>query len=255
VLELFVCHAAGDAELAGRLVRLIERALRLPAEAIRCTSVNGYRLAIGANADLQLPHEVVTARVVVWLVSPASVASNYVQFELGARWGADRLIMPVLAPGISPSIFSESPLRPINALSVEDPGQLHQLIGDLARVLGVTPQSAAVYQRELEEVVKWEPSKAESLPAVQERPSALPPEEVRMLVAFSAVDGDDDGLTLEDLASGLKLERSHARYVLDCLEERELVEEAAVSYVGEAARYLLTKKGRRHVFEQRLSSS
>ncbi len=106
VLKIFVCHSSDDAKLAELVVRLFERALHLRSQTIRCTSVNGHRLEAGVNADECLGPEIANAELFVWLVSPASVKSNYVQFELGARWGAQRRIIPVLAHGVSPSIVA-----------------------------------------------------------------------------------------------------------------------------------------------------
>lgn len=42
--KLFVSHAATDKDLARQLVELIDAVLEMPRDAIRCTSVEGYRL-------------------------------------------------------------------------------------------------------------------------------------------------------------------------------------------------------------------
>jgi hypothetical protein len=57
-LQLFISHAEEDAALAARVITLMEKALRLPASAIRCTSVDGYRLPGGANTIERLRQEV-----------------------------------------------------------------------------------------------------------------------------------------------------------------------------------------------------
>src|SRR4051794_13584910 len=49
VLELFVSHSARNADIVQLLVALLRSALNLPAAAIRCTSVDGYRLQAGAD--------------------------------------------------------------------------------------------------------------------------------------------------------------------------------------------------------------
>jgi hypothetical protein len=59
MIELFISHSSRDSELAGLLVRLFRNALNLDPEKIRCTSLNGYRLPVGADVGESLRTEVV----------------------------------------------------------------------------------------------------------------------------------------------------------------------------------------------------
>ena len=104
-LKLFVSHSTADAPLAEALVELFRSALNLPAEAIRCTSVEGYRLPGGANVDEQLRSEVNSAKACVGIISRQSIQSPYVLLELGARWGPKLHLLPVLAPGNGPEVL------------------------------------------------------------------------------------------------------------------------------------------------------
>jgi hypothetical protein len=59
------------------------------ANQIRCSRVDGYRLPVGVDTQVKLREEVNAAKVVVGLITPSSLNSHYVMFELGARWGAN----------------------------------------------------------------------------------------------------------------------------------------------------------------------
>ena len=142
-IKLFVSHSTADAPLAEALVELFRSALNLPAKAIRCTSVEGYRLPGGANVDEQLRSEVNSAKACVGIISRQSIQSPYVLLELGARWGPKLHLLPVLAPGNGPEVL-DGPLSGLHALTV-DQKSLHQLVEDLGKTLGLDLTTATTY--------------------------------------------------------------------------------------------------------------
>ncbi len=75
--------------------------------------------------------------------------SMYVLFELGARWGAGKPLIPLLAPGISAEIL-EGPISNINALTCSSAADLHSLVEQAAETISVKPEPASGYQNELE---------------------------------------------------------------------------------------------------------
>jgi hypothetical protein len=168
-VDVFISHSSQDSELAAHLVDLLRSALNLRVNQVRCTSVDGYRLPVGADSDEQLRDEALEATTFIGILSPFSLASAYVLFELGARWGAKKAILPLLAPGVGPQAL-RGPLTGINALSCESAGQLHQLVSDVAGALGVGLESAAVYQRHVDAIVYLSRSTAASA-APQQAPS------------------------------------------------------------------------------------
>jgi hypothetical protein len=144
-LLVFISHSSKDADLALALIDLLKAGLGLLANQIRCSSVDGYRLPIGINTEDKLREEVNAAKVVVGLITPSSLASYYVMFELGARWGAKLFLAPLLA-GVQASDLRQ-PLSLLNALSANNDAQLHQLLEDISKQLGVPLQSTASYVR------------------------------------------------------------------------------------------------------------
>ena len=149
---VFISHSSKDAEVAFRLIELLKSALALRDEQIRCTSVDGYRLPAGANTDQALKFEVRQTEAFIGLITPNSMHSAYVLFELGARWGAELHMVPLLA-GLGPDALA-GPLKPINSISATSDAQLHQLIRDLGRVLNFPAQNPASYTRYLNKLVE-----------------------------------------------------------------------------------------------------
>ena len=76
----------------------------------------------------------------------------YVMFELGARWGAGKHLIPVLASDVSATQLS-GPLAGITALRADSAAQLHQLVQDVGKVLKVHPEPPAALQVHIEDVL------------------------------------------------------------------------------------------------------
>jgi hypothetical protein len=152
-MEVFISHSSGDASIALAVIDLLRTALNIPAEQIRCTSVDGYRLPAAASVDDQLRSEILEATSFIGLITRASLRSTYVLFELGARWGMKRHLAPVLAAGITPSEL-HAPLTSISAVSCENQAQVFQLVGDIGDSLGRQAGNPASYQRHVERLIE-----------------------------------------------------------------------------------------------------
>src|SRR5258707_746514 len=68
LIDVFISHASEDSDIAGALALLLQVALHLDPKRIRCTSVDGFRLKIGADTDEQLKLEVRASRVLIGLM-------------------------------------------------------------------------------------------------------------------------------------------------------------------------------------------
>ena len=151
MIKLFISHSSKDKELAEKLTELVSNALHLSSDEIRCTTIDGYRLPGGAKTNEQIKREIRDSKAFIGLISPAATESMYVLFELGARWGSDKHLLPLLAPGVAPKILI-GPLSDINALSCDSAAQLHQLVMNLAETLEVQPETLNSYHRYIEAV-------------------------------------------------------------------------------------------------------
>lgn len=92
------------------------------------------------------------AELFIALITPYSIQSPYVLFELGARWGAGKDFIPLLASGAGPQHLG-GPLSGINALNCSVTSQVHQLVEDSAEILSVKPSAASAYLKPLNALV------------------------------------------------------------------------------------------------------
>jgi len=143
-MDIFISHSSQDEKVAECIIELIRTALNIEASKIRCTSVNGYRLPSGADTIERIKKEVNGCKVLVVLISEHSIKSAFVMFELGARWGLSKPLIPLII-STQGSKLLEGPLSVINALNAHDQGQVHQFLNDLANTLNIRPENPAVY--------------------------------------------------------------------------------------------------------------
>ncbi len=156
-IRMFISHSSKDRNEASKLIDLLRSALNLSAKEIRCSSVDGYRLPAGASVADQLRMEV-HADVFVGFLSDQALGSPWVVFELGARWGSDRLLIPLLTRGTQASDLKDllGPIEKLHALSASRASQLHQFIAEIGRRLAIKPEDASVYQEKIDAITKAE---------------------------------------------------------------------------------------------------
>lgn len=256
VLDVFISHSSVDEPLAERLVTLIRSALNLPTEKIRCTSLNGFRLPVGISTNDRLRQEIHDSKVFIALITPSSLQSTYVLFELGARWGTQKPLIPLLACGMQGKKLPD-PLSTINALSCAELAQLHQFIIDLGRFLGVNPDSAAAYQKCMEELIEKATQHVSSKgitlnnssrsTEVPNLPSQDP--ELDILKAMFELEDDDPyeyGHKAEKIAAKSGMKTGACRHYLENLVKDSQVKKNPVSSSDKnrnGTNYSLTTKG------------
>lgn len=149
---VFVSHSSKDKKLASQLVDLLRAALNIPAERILATSVEGYRLKGGADTDPALRDAVLDCKTLVGVITPASWASAYVLFELGARWGTGKPLIPLTACGIAAAKLG--PLGGKNALDCNSKGDVLQFVGDVGTELKMEAERGEVFQKHVDRIVR-----------------------------------------------------------------------------------------------------
>lgn len=148
MIDVFISHSSQDTRLADALIVLLRDALSIEPAQIRCTSVDGYRLPAGANTEGHLRGEIVEATYFLALITPASLRSPWVLIELGARWAAERPLMPLLAKGATTKSL-QGPIVSFNALRCDREAEMQQLVHEMAAELGRATPQPSVYRKTL----------------------------------------------------------------------------------------------------------
>ena len=210
-IKVFICHATSDAPLAEALVDLFQAALKLPAETIRCTSVSGYCLPGGSNVTEQLRREVHDADAFIGIISHQSMRSTFVLFELGARWGATRHLLPVLAPGLGSDVLA-GPLSGIHALETTRDG-LHQLVEDLGMELSCHLAAPTTYQRQIHRVLAIPTAAPTDISTThRDHTPALTPEARALLIA-AVNDKQNGAIFMTGSFAGLSISVGNSEFV------------------------------------------
>ena len=134
--RIFISHRHKDAKVAQKVIELLKSAFHIKARDIRCTSVPGYKLTVGAQSADSLQSDLNGAEIVIGLIGPETSESDYVLFELGASWGLRKPTYPLRIAGAT---FEHIPevLRETSSLSLEDVTQCLQLVEDVARASSI----------------------------------------------------------------------------------------------------------------------
>ena len=139
-LPIFISHASEDAVLASSIQSLIEAALRRrPSERLVFRSTDVTAIEGGADWYDAIIKALRQSRICLSLLTPTSVYKPWVIYESGGAYAiyrqkAQRLIA-VCAAGITPDLVP-SPLKRLQTRRLYDPGDLEQLLKELAVLLG-----------------------------------------------------------------------------------------------------------------------
>lgn len=150
--EIFISHSSADKPVADALSLLFMHSLHLKATDIRCTSVERHQLEGGANTEPQLKEEIQSSSVFVVILTDNVLQSPWVLMEAGARWGADKQVIPILSNGANPQHFG--PLGGKNAIKAAIRDSVTNLLEQLARTLEKPLQKQSAYSAALDALVE-----------------------------------------------------------------------------------------------------
>jgi hypothetical protein len=223
-IAIFISHSTLDKKIAENLTEILKNSLEIDPSRIRCTSVEGHRLQGGVTADVQLRQELLEAECFVGLLTPQSVNSTYVLFELGARWGADRRLIPLLAAGLQPSDL-RGPLTAVHAHSCDSASELHQLIDELADILKTNKRPAANYEKYIERLAKISRK-------MKSRKSSIHPAKGKKKDTSSGVVNDSDQLRILEQLAGQLDEELGGYHALDRSRLAQLFDDFRLAFGG-----------------------
>jgi hypothetical protein len=153
-IRLFISHAHRDQDVAKQLVDVISGNLVVPPGELRCTSVPGYQLDLGARAQDDLRRELGSAACVIALLTPNSVGNDWVAFELGAAWANTKASIPLLAGGLQDKDIP-GPLRGAAGGQLTLPETVDRLLDQLRQLLGWSEISGPIAQSKRHDFVRY----------------------------------------------------------------------------------------------------
>jgi len=153
IIYIFISHSVLDKKIVNLLIEMLRLALNISARKIRCTSISGHKLSAGVFQDEQLRADIANSKVFICIITPKSNESDYVAFEMGARWGSNQPLIPFIAckSGIS---LLKGPLKNIHALNGGKKDDIFQLINELATYLDIDPEEPSVYSDKVEKLAR-----------------------------------------------------------------------------------------------------
>jgi hypothetical protein len=141
---LFISHSSVDHDLAEALTTLIDRALEVPHNTMRCASVSPYKLAPGENTPERLRRDLVDSKVVLGLITNSSRASSWVWAELGAAWGFNCKVIPIVAATLKFEDIPEPIGKNIVAVKADDRTAMEDLLRTISRECGMATRGNLV---------------------------------------------------------------------------------------------------------------
>lgn len=241
-VRLFISHAHGDSELASRIVDVIQTGLEVPAGALRCTSLPGYQLDLGAMAPDVLRRELGSAVCVLALLTPSSLVNDWVLFELGAAWVNAKVSIPLLAGGLQdkdiPGPFRGAAGGQLTALPTLD-----RMIDQLEKVLGWRQKNDLPARNKRYELVKYietsvhHPIEAELRAGFTAKRSRIGSKQNQVIDYITAKLDRQPHISQEELAKRFPEEESSLYYRLEQLRLLGFVERIEIGELSGEPRF------------------
>lgn len=133
-INVFISHSSKDKYIATKLAELINLALGIDNKEIRCTSSLKHRLHSGLNIDDSLRKEIKGCKVQIGIVTKNALESIFTIMEMGARWGMNKPLIPVVFEVEKIGILKK-PLNDLNALPIDGTDAIDVLMTDIAYYL------------------------------------------------------------------------------------------------------------------------
>ena len=134
-IRIFISHAAADQALASALVDCILGSMVLDDEELRCTSVPGHKLPVGSDFAATLLADLGESSVVIGLITSNAASSSWVLFELGATWGANKNLKPLVTDEVDLKSLP-GPLAGRHVARFSSKGDVNQFLDEISTAIG-----------------------------------------------------------------------------------------------------------------------
>jgi hypothetical protein len=149
---IFVSHRESERQVGQLLVEFLLSAIEIEDKSIRCTSVPGHQLSYGQTISSQLKTDLHASSAIFAILTPQSLGSKWVLFELGASWALGKIVVPILGPGLRvselPGPLVEYPCVRVDALDCT--ARLRDSVNQVALQLGLRERTGGKVQDKLD---------------------------------------------------------------------------------------------------------
>ena len=160
--RLFVSHAAADKSLADWFVDLVAVGGCVEPNTIFCSSLEGLGIPPGSNFVNLIRETLADTEVVVALLTPNYLSSQFCLCELGATWVLGHELVPVVVPPVQFSDL-EGVLTGVQASRITEGDDLTDIVTSIAKELGTEVKYA-----------RWEAKRNQYLERLPDLLGALP---------------------------------------------------------------------------------
>jgi hypothetical protein len=106
--DIFISHAVADKALVDKFVGFLKEAIGVPAKSIFCSSVDGQGIPLGDDFNEYMKSKIQNPRLVILLMTPRYMESQFCLMELGATWAKSLNAIPIVVPPIKFNVISST---------------------------------------------------------------------------------------------------------------------------------------------------
>ena len=144
--RIFVSHAAKDAELVENFVDLLQLGVNVHPDHVFCSSLPGMNIPTGVAFVQHIRSQIAAPEVVLLLISPEFLKSQFCNNEVGASWALSLPIYPLLVPPVGYADV-RGVIDGVQVSKLNDKEKLNDLRDDLTEKLSLTPFRTSHWER------------------------------------------------------------------------------------------------------------
>ncbi|MBY0063559.1 toll/interleukin-1 receptor domain-containing protein [Priestia aryabhattai] len=118
--EIFISHAAADKPLVDGFVRFIRLGMDISNKNIFCITYNKGEIPSGDSFTEHIKININSAKIVILLITPNFLNSNFCMAELGAAWAMNKKIIPIIVPPLRFDSLERTPLKAKQGIRLEE---------------------------------------------------------------------------------------------------------------------------------------
>lgn len=117
--EIFISHASADKPLVDSFVNFIRLGMDISNREIYCITYNKGEIPSGDSFTEHIKENINISKIVILLITPNFLHSNFCMAELGAAWALGKKIIPIIVPPLKFDALEDTPLKARQGIRVE----------------------------------------------------------------------------------------------------------------------------------------